>query len=282
MILYDGPAVGKSSRERRRGEGKRPAPAGARKAVPVKTLDRVLSRAGIGSRTQAAEWIAAGRVRVNGRIVRSAETWVDPVRDQIGFDGQRVGPGAAERTYLLFYKPEGCLTTRTDPAGRRTVFDLLPRDLPYLFPVGRLDLNTSGLLLLTNNSAFAERITNPDFKIPKTYLVKSATALSSEQLDSVARGVVLKDGPTRPARVARLREVDGETEFEITLTEGRNRQVRRMVEAVGSTVLTLARIAIGPLRIGDLPIGRFRPLDPAEVQALCGPLPGERDAGEGA
>lgn len=233
---------------------------------PVKTLERVLSKAGIGSRTEARGWIQAGRVAVNGRAVRDPDQWIDLERDRVSLDGKplvRKGP-----LYLLLYKPKGYLTTYTDPEGRPTIYDLLQTVDRYVSPVGRLDLDTSGLLLLTNDNDFAERMTNPDYKMPKTYLVKASSYLSDEQLDSLRRGIELRDGMTRPARVDRIREAGGKTVFEITITEGRNRQVRRMVEALESKVLKLVRVAIGPLRIGDLQIGTFRELTAAERTAL--------------
>lgn len=235
---------------------------------PLKTLERVLSKAGIGSRTEAQRWIAAGRVSVNGRVVRDAETWVDLERDRVHFDGKALR--AAEKTYLLLYKPKGYITTYRDPQGRPTIFDLLPDRDRYLFSVGRLDLDTSGLLILTNDTAFAERLTNPDYKVPKTYQVKASTHLSDEQLDRLRNGIELSDGLTRPAKVERLREPGGRTVFEITITEGRNRQVRRMVEALDARVLKLVRTAIGPIRIGDLPIGTSRPLTAGEIALLSG------------
>lgn len=233
---------------------------------PLTTLQRVLSKSGIGSRTQACAWIAAGRLRVNGKAIVDPDHWVDLARDRITFDGKPVE--AAAKSYLLLYKPKGYVTTRRDERGRPTVFDLLPDRDAYLFPVGRLDLDTSGLLILTNDSKFSERIQNPEFKVPKTYLVKAATRLDEEQLAALRAGVVLKDGPTRPAEVERLREAGGKTVFTMTITEGRNRQVRRMVEAVGSKVLKLVRTAIGPVSIGELPMGKTRPLTAAEVRAL--------------
>lgn len=208
------------------GSVKKPPPGDRR----LKTLERVLSKAGIGSRTEARQWIAARRVRVNGQVIANPDHWVDLDRDNVSFDGK---PLAAERkTYVLLYKPTGYLTTYRDPQGRKTIYDLLPDRERYLFPVGRLDLDTSGLLLMTNDTAFAERITNPDFKVPKTYLVKASRHLSDEELDQLRLGVELKDGPTKPADVKRIREAGGKTVFEITITEGRNRQVRRMVEAL--------------------------------------------------
>jgi pseudouridine synthase len=140
----------------------------------------------------------------------------------------------------------------------------------FLSPVGRLDLDTSGLLLMTNDTRFAERVTNPDSHVPKTYLVTAAPALTDAQLQQLREGIDLTDGGTRPAHVRRVRDSEEYTRFEIVLTEGRNRQVRRMLEAVESKVLKLVRIAIGPVRIGDLPIGKWRNLTPEEVHALRG------------
>ena len=142
------------------------------------------------------------------------------------------------------------------------------RPEPYVFPVGRLDLDTSGLLILTNDTQFAERLTNPEYHVPKTYLVKASRHLSDEELDALRRGLELRDGPTRPAEVTRLRESGGKTVFEITITEGRNRQVRRMVEAFEAEVLKLVRVAIGPLRIGEMQIGSVREMTAKEVRQL--------------
>ena len=165
---------------------------------------------------------------------------------------------------------KGYLTTWRDPEGRPTVYDLARDAGTWLSPVGRLDLDTSGLLLLTNDTAFADRIADPDRKIPKTYQVKASTLLSDEQIEQLRRGVELSDGPTRPAQVKRLRDGPKHTHLEIIITEGRNRQVRRMLEAVDSKVSKLVRTAIGPLRIGDLPIGKWRPLTEGEVRELGG------------
>lgn len=233
---------------------------------PLKTLERVLSKAGLGSRTQARSWIGAGRVRVNGKVIQNPDHWVDFGRDKVTLDDKPVRPG--EKIFLLLYKPKGYLTTFKDPEGRPTVYDLIPDVETWVFPVGRLDLETSGLLILTNDTQFAERLTNPDYKAPKTYQVKAAGRLTSEQLEQLSRGVALSDGATRPAIVKRLRDSEKHTFLEITITEGRNRQVRRMLEAVNSKVLKLVRTAIGPIRIGDLPIGKYRPLSEAEVRSL--------------
>ena len=233
---------------------------------PLKTLERVISKAGLGSRTEARRWIASGRVCVNGRKIQTPDYWVDFARDRVTLDGKPVHAG--KKIYLLLYKPSGYLTTYKDPEGRPTVYDLVPDQDTRVFPVGRLDLDTSGLLILTNDSQFAERLTNPAHQVPKTYQVKASTLLNDEQLDLLRRGVTLSDGPTRPAIVKRLRDNAKYTHLEIILTEGRNRQVRRMLEAVGSKVLKLVRTAIGPVRIGDLPIGKHRLLTEEEIRQL--------------
>ena len=233
---------------------------------PLKTLERVLSKAGLGSRTEARSWIARGRVQVNGRVVRDPDAWVDLERDRVSFDGKPLRAGA--RLYLLMYKPKGVLTTYRDPQGRPTIYDLLPEGTPYVSPVGRLDLDTSGLLILTNDTQLAERLTNPDYHVPKTYLVKASRHLTDDDLEALRRGLELRDGPTRPAAVTRVRESGGKTVFEITITAGRNRQVRRMVEALEAKVLKLVRVAIGPLRIGKMQIGSVRELTAEEVRGL--------------
>jgi 23S rRNA pseudouridine2605 synthase len=233
---------------------------------PLKTLERVLSKAGLGSRTEARSWIGAGRVRVNGKLVQTPDLWVDLVRDRVTLDGQPVR--AAKKIYLLLYKPKGYITTYTDPQGRPTVYDLVRDAEVWLVPVGRLDLDSSGLLLMTNDTQFAERLTNPDYKVPKTYQVKCADLLSDEQIEKLRHGVDLSDGPTRPALVERLRDSGKYTHLLMSITEGRNRQVRRMVEAAGSKVIELVRVAIGPVRIGELQIGKWRHLSEAEMRAL--------------
>lgn len=220
----------------------------------------------MASRTLAQRWIAQGRVKVNGKTVKDAEQWVDLKKDKVLLDGKPLEP--KEKVYLLLYKPKGFLTTRTDPDGRPTIYDLLKGMREWVFPVGRLDQDTSGLLILTNDSILAEHLTNPDYHVPKTYMVKTAHLLSDEQLEALRQGIELKDGPTRPAEVKRLRDSGQRTFLEITITEGRNRQVRRMVEEIGSKVLKLVRVSIGPLRIGGLQIGHVRALEVGELRAL--------------
>ena len=238
------------------------------KERPLKTLERVLSKAGLGSRVEARRWVHAGRVKVNGKVTRDPDQWLDIERDRVRLDDKPLA--ARERMYVLLYKPTGYLTTYKDPQGRPTVYDLVADVGTFLSPVGRLDLDTSGLLLLTNDNQFAERVTNPVSHVPKTYLVKASVLLSDAQLQRLRDGIALDDGPTRPAIVTRLRDSAKYTHFEITLTEGRNRQVRRMVEALDAHVLKLVRVKIGPLAIGKLPIGKWRLLTPAEVQAVTG------------
>ncbi|MGZ8868721.1 MAG: pseudouridine synthase [Thermoanaerobaculia bacterium] len=233
---------------------------------PLKTLERVLSKAGLGSRTEARKWVGAGRVKVNGRVEGDPNRWVDLERDIVLFDDQPLEKAAP--VYLLLHKPAGYLTTYRDPEGRKTIYDLLPDRDRYLFPVGRLDLDTSGLLVLTNDTAFAERLTNPEYHVPKTYVVKASKHLPEEQLERLRNGVELRDGPTRPALVKRLRDPGGKTVFEITITEGRNRQVRRRVEALDAKVVSLTRVAIGEVTLGDLAEGATRALTRDEVAVL--------------
>jgi len=191
-----------------------------------KTLDRVISQAGAGSRTEARKWIGAGRVAVDGKKIQTPDAWVDPQHQRVTLDGKPLR--AAKKTYLLLYKPKGYVTTYKDPDGRPTVYDLL-KDIPEkVFSAGRLDLDSSGLLIFTNDGEFADRITSPGSHVPKTYLVKASTLFTDDQLDQLRRGVTLADGPTRPAQVERIRDSGRYTFFEITITEGRNRQVRRM------------------------------------------------------
>jgi pseudouridine synthase len=239
---------------------------GKPKKRPLKTLERVISKAGLGSRVEARSWIHAGRVTVNGKLIRNPDHWIDMTADRVTFDDQPLE--ARERIYVLLYKPTGYLTTYKDPEGRPTVYDLIGDVGTFVSPVGRLDLDTSGLLLMTNDNRFAERVTNPKSHVPKMYLVKASQVLTDAQLQQLRDGIDLSDGPTRPAVVTRVRDSEKYTHFEITLTEGRNRQVRRMVEAVGARVLKLVRVKVGRISIGKLPIGKWRLLTRAEVASL--------------
>ncbi len=232
------------------------------KVAAQKTLERVISKAGLGSRTQARTWIHARRVTVNGKVVENPDHWIDFDRDKVAFDGKPLE--VSEKIYLLLHKPAGYITTFKDPEGRPTVYDLLQGVETFVSPVGRLDLDTSGLLILTNDNQFAERMTNPEYHVPKTYRVVCEGAVADDAVQALRRGVELSDGPTRPAGVKRI---DAQT-LEIVLTEGRNRQVRRMIEAIGNQVGTLTRIRIGGVGIGALEAGKWRWLAGPEVEAL--------------
>lgn len=235
------------------------------------TLDRVLSRMGLTSRTSAREAIVAGRLKVNGRVVRDPDIWVQPARDVVLLDGNRVKP--AHKIYLLFYKPKGVITSHGDPGGRKTVYDYLDDSVRWLAPVGRLDKDTSGLLLLTNDTGFADFVTKPESNIPKRYLVKTSGLLSDEIIAQLAAGIEMKRGDrAQPVSVRRTEDRGKYTWLEVVLTEGKNREVRRMIEAVGFKVLKLVRTRIGALTLAGLEVGKWRALSPAEVAALkkCG------------
>ena len=226
----------------------------------------MISQAGVGSRKEARQWIGAGRVAVDGKKIQTPDEWVDPERQLVTLDGKPLR--AVKKIYLLLYKPKGYVTTYKDPDGRPTVYDLL-KDFPEkVFSAGRLDLDSTGLLIFTNDGEFADLITSPESHVPKTYLVKASLLLTDDQLDQLRRGVALADGPTRPAKVNRIRDSGRFTFFEITITEGRNRQVRRMVETLGAKVLKLVRTEIGSIRIGELQIGKYRPLTEREIREL--------------
>jgi 23S rRNA pseudouridine2605 synthase len=225
-------------------------------------LAKYLAHAGVASRRAAEGLIAAGRVAVDGETVR------DPARDvddgnRIEVDGEALA-GPETRVVYAVHKPLGVLSTASDPHGRPTVVQLVD-DARRLYPVGRLDADSSGLILLTNDGALANTLTHPRHEVPKTYRVRVAGGPVGERaLRALRRGVELEDGATGPADVRRLR---GE-ELELTIREGRNRQVRRMCEAVGHPVLELRRVAFGPLRLGDLKVGAHRRLSAAEIAQL--------------
>ena len=234
------------------------------------TLDRVLSRLGWASRTAAREAIRAGRLKVNGRVVRDPEWWVQPERDAVQLDGQRLKP--ARKIYLLFYKPKGVITSHGDPSGRKTVYDFLSslgEEGKWVAPVGRLDKDTSGLLLLTNDTEFAGFVTSPESHVPKTYLVKASGLVSDEIITGLNAGVEMKRGDfAKPSSVRRVEDRGKYTWLEVVLTEGKNREVRRMIEAVGFKVLKLVRTRLGALTLAGLEVGKWRALTAAELNAL--------------
>jgi 23S rRNA pseudouridine2605 synthase len=240
-----------------------------RSGVPAgdsKTLDRILSRAGTCSRAQAQVAIRDGRVQVNGRTVREPETWIDLARDRVHFDGAPLMAQAKE--VWLLHKPTGYVTTARDEHERTTVYALLPADVSWLAPVGRLDQDSSGLLLFTNDSDLAHAISAPASKLPKTYVVRVRGLVRDDAIAALRNGVMLQDGPTLPAEVRRLDDDGRSTRLQIVLVEGRNRQIRRMIAAIGSRVHTLHRTRIGPIELGDAPEGGCRRLSPDETRAL--------------
>ncbi|WP_305041792.1 pseudouridine synthase [Geoalkalibacter sp.] len=232
----------------------------------MERLQKLIAAAGLGSRRQAEEWIAAGRVSVNGRIAALGDK-ADPQGDRICVNGREL-PRAEEKVYLLLHKPAGYVTTLSDPQGRPIVTDLIKNCPARVFPVGRLDASTEGLLLLTNDGALAQRLAHPRHKVDKTYLVKVRGLLSDAARRRLENGVRLDDGPTLPTVVERVRTTASNTWFELVLREGRNRQVRRMCEAVGYPVVRLKRLRVGFLELGDLEVGKFRPLTRHEILRL--------------
>lgn len=226
-------------------------------------LAKYLAHAGVASRRAAEEIVRSGRVSVGG------ETVLDPARDvnessAVLLDGRAVC-GAEDRVVYAVNKPLGVLSTASDPYARPTIVALIAQERRRLYPVGRLDADSTGLVLLTNDGELAHRLTHPSFHVAKAYRVKLAGGRVGEgALDALRKGVELEDGPTSPAQVRRL----GADELEIAIHEGRNRQVRRMCEAVGHPVLELERVAFGALRLGGLPAGGHRRLDDAEVERL--------------
>jgi 23S rRNA pseudouridine2605 synthase len=234
---------------------------------PIMTLDRLLSRYGAAPRSAAREIIRSGRVRVNGRATRDPECWVRPGKDLVELDGQRLRP--ERRVYLLFYKPKGVIVSHGDPRGRKTIYDYFGEEGRWVSPVGRLDKDTSGLILVTNDTGFAHFVTNPESGVPKTYLVKVSGLMDDEAIARLRAGVEMKRGDrARPLSVRRVEDRGKYTWLEVVLTEGKNREVRRMIEAVGFKVLKLVRTAIGALTLAGLEVGRFRTLAPPEIDAL--------------
>jgi 23S rRNA pseudouridine2605 synthase len=228
-------------------------------------LQKALARAGVGSRRAVEELIAAGRVRVNGAPAVLGRR-VDVRKDKVEVDGSPI-PLDPELVYYLLNKPEGVVSTAADPQGRVTVVDLVDPGV-RVWPVGRLDAGSEGALVLTNDGELTMRLTHPRYEVPKSYLVEVAGAMGPRARRELARGVELDDGTTRPARVEVVDTGAGGSVVEITISEGRNRQVRRMMEAVGHPVRRLVRTSIGPLKLGRLKPGTARRLSPAEVRAL--------------
>lgn len=232
-------------------------------------LQKIIARAGVASRRKAEEMIEQGRVTVNGQVIRELGTKADAGRDHIKVNGKLLRIAAEAPLYLMLNKPRGYVTTRQDPEGRPTVMDLIKRHGSKVYPVGRLDYHSEGLLLFTNDGDFANRIISAKSEIPKTYHVKIKGALADKDLRKLREGIKLDDRPTAPAKVRLLRQGENSW-YEVTLIEGRKRQIRRMFEKRGFLVQKLKRIKVGSLSLGKLPLGEFRVLKPEEVERLRG------------
>lgn len=228
-------------------------------------IQRALARAGVLSRRKAEELVANGRVTVNGTLAQVGQT-VDPDRDIIKVDGERIGAPAPTEWFVL-HKPAGVITSRSDPEGRRTVFDLVPQR-PGLTYVGRLDFLTEGVLLLTTDGAAAHRLTHPSHEIERTYVVSVLGGEGDLAAEQIREGVQLEDGIVRAKKVKAEKLGRGRWELTITISEGRNREVRRLCEAVGLGVDRLVRVKFGPVELGDLASGKVRSLTKQERAAL--------------
>lgn len=230
-------------------------------------LQKVIAEAGLASRRKAEEMIAAGRVTVNGQVVREMGIKIDPQHDHVKVDGRHLKP-AEPTVFLMLNKPKGVLSTLSDPVGRPTVKDLLPGVGLRVFPVGRLDWDSEGLMLLTNDGEIAQALLHPRYHVPKTYEIKVKGMLGPEEIATLERGVQLDDGRAAPAFVKKLGKAVENSWLEITIHEGRKHQVKRMLEAVGHPVIKLTRVRFGPLRLGELSVGEYRFLTDREANAV--------------
>jgi 23S rRNA pseudouridine2605 synthase len=237
-------------------------------------LQKILSRAGISSRRAAEQIMAEGRITVNGETVREPGTKADLETDDVRVDGVRVKPPLAH-VYIVLNKPKGVVTTRNDPERRQTVMDLVPH-IAGLFPVGRLDVTTEGLILLTNDGAFAERVAHPRYETPRVYLAKVRNVPDAATFERMRKGVMVEGDRLSVDRV-RLVESDKNSWVELTLHEGKHHEVRRLLEAVGHPVSKLQRVSVGPVTLKGLSVGEYRSLTPHEIQALLKP-PSKRPA----
>jgi 23S rRNA pseudouridine2605 synthase len=244
-------------------------------------LQKVLAQAGIASRRACEALISEGRVEVNSEVVFEQGRRVDPERDVIRVDGARIPPPRRHR-YLALNKPRGVVATMNDPEGRQTIADLLAEPAgrrtggpggtrvknERLFHVGRLDTDTEGLLIVTNDGDLAHRLAHPSHQVPKTYIAEVTGVVNEQTLRRLRRGITLEDGPVQPTSVKIVSTAGNKTLLKITLQEGRNRIVRRTMEAVGHPVRRLSRIGIGPVRLGNLKVGEYRELTREELGGL--------------
>lgn len=228
-------------------------------------VQKVLARAGLGSRRAVEDLIRQGRVRLNGSRVQLGDR-CDPARDEVEVDGSKV-PLASGSVYYLLNKPAGVVSTTSDPEGRPTVMELLDPDV-RAWPVGRLDMDSEGVLIVTNDGDLTMRLTHPRFQVAKRYTAEVEGAFGTSAKKRLERGVELEDGLTAPAKIRIVERVGGRSIVDVTVTEGRNRQVRRMMESVGHPVRRLVRVALGPVTLGRLKPGTFRKLSPEEVRRL--------------
>lgn len=234
---------------------------------PLLRLQVLLARAGIASRRKCETLISEGRVKVNGSVVSELGAKADPERDEIIVD--QVPISGAAHVYFLMYKPRGYVTTLQDPEGRPTVMELVPKPHTRLFPVGRLDYTTEGALILTNDGPLANGLMHPSRGVPKIYHAKIKNIVTEEELELLRRGVRLDDGTcTQPAKVRLLGSTSKHTWIEVTIKEGKNRQIHRMAEAIDHFVLKLTRVGYGPITLEGLNPGDIRPLKPSEIKAL--------------
>lgn len=234
-------------------------------------LQKILSLAGVASRRLSEELIVQGRVSVNGKTITELGTKADPHADEIKVDGRRIRIQQTRR-YILLNKPRGFITTRSDPQGRPTVMDLMKGVREYVYPVGRLDYDSEGLLILTNDGELAARLTHPRHEVEKVYEARVKGVPDEHTLDRLARGVTIEGRRTAPARVRAsepiLKSSGEQTVIELSIHEGRQRQVRKMFEAVGHPVVRLKRVRIGPVEDPDIPPGHWRELTPHEIARL--------------
>lgn len=228
------------------------------------TVDRLLSKLGIASRGTSQEWVRAGRVSINSRVVRDPATWVLWPKDSVSVDDQPIQDSV--KRFFLFHKPKGVITTHSDEKGRKTIFDLLSPDLGYLHAVGRLDQATSGLLLLTNDSALSSYLTDPAHKVMRTYLVSVRGEIAEAQVLEAVAGVI-EGGERLQCHTVKIQKSSGrESHLEVVLTQGKNREVRRLFKSLGHEVTRLRRIQYGPFKLEDLSSGAWREIPIEDVK----------------